>query len=137
MLSQTAVTEMLKYQCPCCGYLIFDKRPGSYDICPICFWEDDLSQLRFAFTEGGANRVSLLEGQKNYQQQGVCELHLKQHVRLPLADERQEDGWRMLDLQRDNIEIPVLGLDYGATYPRDGTLLYYWRDTFWGAPYLR
>jgi hypothetical protein len=36
-----------KYPCPCCGYLMFYEGPGSYDICKICFWEDDLSQLRF------------------------------------------------------------------------------------------
>ncbi len=35
------------YPCPCCGYLVFTEPPGSYTICPICFWEDDISQLRF------------------------------------------------------------------------------------------
>jgi len=29
------------YPCPCCGYLVFTEPPGSYDICSICFWEDD------------------------------------------------------------------------------------------------
>lgn len=23
------------YPCPCCGYLVFEEGPGSYDICPI------------------------------------------------------------------------------------------------------
>jgi hypothetical protein len=26
--------------CPCCGYETIDGR-GNYDICPICWWEDD------------------------------------------------------------------------------------------------
>ena len=40
--------------CPSCGHLVFDEEPGSYSICPVCGWEDDLSQLRFV-TTGGAN----------------------------------------------------------------------------------
>lgn len=47
------------YPCPCCGYLVFDEEPGSYDNCPVCGWEDDLSQLRFP-TMAGANRPLLL-----------------------------------------------------------------------------
>ena len=44
--------------CPCCGYLVLPEA-GLYDICPICGWEDDISQLRFATMPGGANRPSL------------------------------------------------------------------------------
>ncbi|NIP43329.1 MAG: hypothetical protein GWN61_14025, partial [candidate division Zixibacteria bacterium] len=33
------------YTCPCCGYRTLDDPPGSYDICGICFWEDDTVQL--------------------------------------------------------------------------------------------
>ena len=29
-----------KYKCLCCGYRTLDTR-GEYDICPVCFWEDD------------------------------------------------------------------------------------------------
>jgi rubrerythrin len=46
LLSKITGAEM-KYPCPGCGYLVFDEPPGSYEICPICFWEDDLAQLRF------------------------------------------------------------------------------------------
>ena len=28
------------YACPCCGFLTLPSR-GGYDICPVCFWEDD------------------------------------------------------------------------------------------------
>ena len=31
---------MKKYTCPCCGYQSLDS-DGDYDICEICFWEDD------------------------------------------------------------------------------------------------
>ena len=43
---------MAEYPCPCCGYLMFNEEPGSYDICEVCGWEDDLSQLRFATVAG-------------------------------------------------------------------------------------
>lgn len=33
---------MKKYTCPCCGYKTLEEEVrGSYEICPICFWEDD------------------------------------------------------------------------------------------------
>ncbi|MDQ0194587.1 rubrerythrin [Paenibacillus wynnii] len=33
---------MTKFTCPCCGYKTLDEEPpGTYDICKICFWEDD------------------------------------------------------------------------------------------------
>ena len=78
-----------KYPCPCCGFLVFQEEPGSYDICPICFWEDDLSQLRFPKTTG-ANHVSLIEGQANYARAGVCELRFKDRVRAPDPAELRE-----------------------------------------------
>jgi Cysteine-rich CPCC len=28
------------YRCPCCGHLTLCGRAG-YEICPVCFWEDD------------------------------------------------------------------------------------------------
>ena len=46
LLSKITGAE-IKYPCPGCGYLVFDEPPGSYEICPICFGEDDLAQLRF------------------------------------------------------------------------------------------
>ena len=29
-----------KYRCPCCGYYTFDE-PNSFEICDVCFWQDD------------------------------------------------------------------------------------------------
>ena len=52
-----------KYPCPSCGFLVFDREIGSYEICPICRWEDDHVQLAYPGLRGGANQGSL----KNYQ----------------------------------------------------------------------
>ncbi|MFH8738427.1 CPCC family cysteine-rich protein [Streptomyces sp. NPDC017964] len=69
--------------CPCCGHLVLDETPGSYEICPICFWEDDGVQFRCPTMTGGANRVSLIEAQQNYQEFGACDHHGRQHARPP------------------------------------------------------
>ena len=33
-----------KYLCPCCKKYVFEEGPGSYEICPVCSWEDDKIQ---------------------------------------------------------------------------------------------
>jgi hypothetical protein len=121
----------MHYPCPCCGYLVFRDPPGSDEICPICFWEDDVSQLRFVRTSGGANGPSLIEAQKNYAARGVSEVKMQQHTRLPGPDDVRDTDWRPIDLTRDNIEEPSSGTDYGQTYPTDSTLLYYWKPGYW------
>src|SRR5262249_13854102 len=125
-----AMAEHSGYPCPCCGYLVFSEPPGSYDICPICFWEDDLSQLRFVHTTG-ANHVSLVEGQRNYLAIGACEERVKPYVRPPRPYEQRDPEWRVIDPAIDNIEEPISGLDYGTTYPEDDEALYYWRSSYW------
>jgi len=115
-----------KYPCPCCGYMVFEDCPGSYDICPICYWEDDLTQLRFQRTTG-ANHVSLVEGQRNYDRDGVCELRFRSHVRVATASDVRDPDWRQLDPSTDTIEEPIKGKEYGDSYPEDTTQLYYWR----------
>ncbi len=54
------------HPCPCCGFMVFYEPVGSFNICPICFWEDDLVQLGFPDLAGGANKCSLIQGQQNF-----------------------------------------------------------------------
>ncbi|WP_333756033.1 CPCC family cysteine-rich protein [Streptomyces sp. IBSBF 3352] len=68
------------YPCPCCGHRVLDA-PGSYEICPVCFWEDDGVQFRWPTVAGGANQVSLIDAQRNYQDFGACDEHGRQFVR--------------------------------------------------------
>lgn len=83
-----------KYKCPCCGYYTFDEKPnGNYDICPVCFWEDDPIQLEEPEYEGGANRVSLIQARKNFHMFGACEEDMIIHVRRAKRDELQGIDW--------------------------------------------
>src|SRR5882724_2938731 len=63
----------VRYPCPCCGYLVFHEPTGSFDICPICFWEDDIVQLAFPMMSGGANALSLYASQQNFERIHVSE----------------------------------------------------------------
>jgi len=38
-----------------------EKPPGTYEICPVCGWEDDPVQFRDPDRAGGANEMSLNE----------------------------------------------------------------------------
>ena len=65
---------MTKYACLCCGYLTLREcPPGSFDICPVCAWEDDYAQGIDIDMRGGANRLSLSEARDNFQLIGVSD----------------------------------------------------------------
>ena len=53
-------------RCPVCGRYYFTE-PHSYEICPVCGWEDDPSQKRYPDMEGGANAESLNEARRKYE----------------------------------------------------------------------
>jgi len=59
--------------CPCCGSYRFEGKIGSHDICPICYWEDDLVQTKDPDFAGGANTLSLNQCRENYKVLSVCE----------------------------------------------------------------
>jgi hypothetical protein len=81
--------------CPCCGYKTIEEK-HLYDICPICFWEDDIVQFEDPDFEGGANEVSLRQAQKNYIEFGACEKRVINHVRLPNENDKKDENWKPL-----------------------------------------
>jgi Cysteine-rich CPCC len=77
-----------KFQCPCCEYYTLDEQPNNtFQLCPVCYWEDDGVQLNDPEYEGGANRVSLNQARINFKKNGVSELQFKRRVRLPFPME--------------------------------------------------
>ncbi|SEM73559.1 Cysteine-rich CPCC [Chryseobacterium taichungense] len=57
-------------QCYCCGYYTLEER-GHYEICPVCFWEDDGAWEPDQIS--GPNHMTLKEGRKNFLEFGACE----------------------------------------------------------------
>ncbi|QQQ28089.1 CPCC family cysteine-rich protein [Chryseobacterium indoltheticum] len=50
-----------KHQCPCCEYFTLNnKANNTFQICPVCYWEDDGVQMLDPTYIGGANAVSLI-----------------------------------------------------------------------------
>ncbi|GAB3820961.1 CPCC family cysteine-rich protein [Kribbella italica] len=119
-----------RFPCVCCGHLTMDDPPGGYAICPVCFWEDDQVQLRTPDTMLGANQVPLVQAQQNYLAYGACDRDALEHVRPPREDEPLERGWRPIDLGHDVFESPG---DSTPGFIADGTILYWWRPTYWKA----
>jgi len=67
---------------------------GQYDICPVCFWEDDPVQSRDERLDGSANKVCLEEARKNYLDFGACEKEMLPHTRKPFPEELIPDESR-------------------------------------------
>jgi hypothetical protein len=73
-----------KFQCPCCAYFTLDK-VAAYDICPVCFWEDDGTTSEHSFSPNG---IPLDEGRVNYLKCGASKERDLEHVRPPEPDEK-------------------------------------------------
>jgi len=121
-----------RYVCPCCGYLVFPEPPGSYDICPFCFWEDDQLQLEFATTlAGGANQPTLEEAQRNFKTFGACEERFRGNVKPAPAMQARDPDWRPVDRALDSFVDFDKPDPAKERAPELDASLYYWRPTFW------
>lgn len=102
------------FPCPACGFLVFDEPPGSYDICPLCGWEDDGVQLEAPGYAGGANHDSLYDHQRR--------------VALKLAPEgvsllrgfRRASSWRPARPEEAVTKVPNPRIDW------HDEAIYYW-----------
>ena len=92
-MSSSNFDGVKRFSCPCCGYLTLDHEAnGSYDICPVCFWEDDPVQLDDPAFRGGANVPSLEEARRNFLAFGAVEERYRERVRPPRAEENPESN---------------------------------------------
>jgi Cysteine-rich CPCC len=86
--SKTGDAMTVRYPCPCCGFLTLDEKPpGTYSICPVCWWEDDDLQWRNPEYAGGANAVSLRQARENFLAMGGIDKESLGHVRRPKPEE--------------------------------------------------
>ena len=56
--------------CRCCGSLVV-KEYDSYEICPVCGWEDDEYQYDYPDSIGGANKTCLNEAKNAFHSTGL------------------------------------------------------------------
>lgn len=81
--------------CPVCHCATLAER-GMFDICPVCFWEDDGSWSEEHPDEpnGGPNyALSLSQARKNFVEFGACEHKHIKDVRQPtLAEAHSEQS---------------------------------------------
>lgn len=61
------LSNVFVFKCPVCGKYTFQSGPGSYEICPVCGWEDDKAQYKDPNLKGGANKLSLKEYKERYE----------------------------------------------------------------------
>jgi len=71
--------KSVMYQCPCCDYYTLDSR-GDYDICKVCFWEDDGGDVDELDRHSGPNHLSLRVGRSNFLLFGACDKAALLHV---------------------------------------------------------
>jgi hypothetical protein len=78
----------MNFACPCCrNRTLSEEPPGTFEVCPVCFWEDDELQLKNVDYASGANNVSLRCARQNYIEFGACHEDFMDKVRLPTAEE--------------------------------------------------
>lgn len=85
------MTEQLPLGCPCCGYdTVLDR--GRYEICDICWWEDDGQDNDDADKVcGGPNSdLSLSQARKNFL------LHGKSNPRRTDLKSESTEGYNQL-----------------------------------------
>jgi Cysteine-rich CPCC len=82
---------MNRIVCPCCFHLTLNER-GGFEICPVCYWEDDGQDDHNAdIVRGGPNgELSLAQARLNFRKFGAYELACVPSVRAPRSDEITE-----------------------------------------------
>jgi len=77
------------FACPCCACLTLPT-PGQYELCPVCFWEDDgQDDLDADVVRGGPNGpLSLTQARADCAALGACDRAFLPQVTSPTAEER-------------------------------------------------
>lgn len=103
---------MPRCTCPACGFVVFTQAPGSYELCPVCNWENDGVQYADPNYRGGANAESLIDA------------HAASVRRFPgevrrLGELRRDPWWRLLvadEVAAGADAVPPWTDDGGAPY---------------------
>ncbi len=122
-----------KWPCPCCGFRTLTEGPGDYDLCRVCFWEDDPVALRWPWCDEGPNGIALIAAQRSFARIGACSSGYLDRSRAARADEPKEQGWRPLDPEIDDFERSM-DPPGRSPWPENDEALYWWRPTYFRRP---
>lgn len=61
-----------RHQCPCCDYYTLSDR-GSFEVCPVCYWEDDGADLQSLDVISDANHITLRQARGNFERMGAAD----------------------------------------------------------------
>jgi hypothetical protein len=94
-----------RWSCPCCGCFTLDEEPpGTFQICPVCWWEDDRVQFDDPDFAGGANAPCLRRARFEYLFTGVADPDHRAHTRPPREDEMLlEDALEIAEARADDV----------------------------------
>ncbi|MEM8710349.1 MAG: CPCC family cysteine-rich protein [Planctomycetota bacterium] len=71
-------------QCPCCDFYSLQER-GSFEICPVCYWEDDGQDLDRLDEVSGPNHITLRAARLNFERLGAADAAAVSLVATPAA----------------------------------------------------
>lgn len=82
------------HACPCCGHRTLPSR-GDYELCPVCWWEDDGGE---PWEYSGPNGRTLVEAQQEYLAQRRPYRLRPGKVRAPRPGEARDPDWHPFEL---------------------------------------
>jgi hypothetical protein len=83
----------IQYTCLGCGFRVFSEPPGTFEICPVCGWEDDNVQADDPSYQGGANGICLTDHQQSVLQR--FPITIQEH-----AGFQRDPNWRPVPAKR-------------------------------------
>jgi hypothetical protein len=87
--------------CPCCDYLTLTER-GQYEICEVCFWEDDGTQSPDGYS--APNRLFLVMGQENFLKLGACDEFAVSMVKKDAKSRYKKQDYSTLNLNSKQVQ---------------------------------
>lgn len=105
--------------CPCCGYCTLDSR-ADFDICTVCWWEDDGQDNDTAADESGANGgLTLVAARVNFLRYGIYD-PAREDLRAHQQPREMFVRGRVFELARDRVVEPSAGWSLEAGSDEQG-----------------
>jgi hypothetical protein len=96
------------FACPCCGRKTLEER-ASYDVCQVCWWEDDGQDNYNAYESyGGPNYgISLVQARYNYLTKGIYDPSREDLMLLREPEEKYEIGRVFMLVAENKVSEPA------------------------------